>query len=112
VRAAAADAFAYAGWLYCAGLAPALAGAALLAYAVLSGRSLYPRWFAALNPALLFLLCASFRLAPAPVGGPLVIGSGNLVFLVFFAASTALLWNGGRYESPRVGPPAPQNFTA
>ena len=49
-----------------------------------------PRWFAALNPAVLFLLTTLFEWVPAPLGGPLVIGAGNLVFLVFFAASTAL----------------------
>jgi hypothetical protein len=96
VRSLGEHTFAYAGWLYYGGLAPALVGVALLPYAVLRGRTLYPRWFAALNPALLYLLSVGFRWVPAPLGGPLCAGTGNLVFLVFFAASTALLWNGGR----------------
>jgi hypothetical protein len=67
----------------------------LLAYAVLRKETLYPRWFAALNPALLFLLSTLFQWLPAPLGGLLVIGAGNLVFLVFFTVSTMLLWHGG-----------------
>jgi hypothetical protein len=105
VREAAERMFAYAGWLYYVGLAPSLVGAVLLAYAVLGKRTRYPRWFAALNPALLYPLSTLFQWLPAPLGGLLVIGAGNLVFLVYFAVSTALLWNGGRLEGSEAGPP-------
>ena len=88
--------FVYAGWLFYIGSAPALVAVVLLAYAVLAKDTRYPRWFAALNPALLYLASALFQWVPAPLGGLLVIGAGNLVFLLFFAVSTALLWNGGR----------------
>jgi hypothetical protein len=94
VQSAADAAFGYAGLLYYVGLVPALVGSALLGYAVLGGRTRYPRWFAGLNPAVLFLLAGSFRWASAPLGGLLAIGAGNLVFLCFFAVSTVLLWNG------------------
>src|SRR5262245_18005090 len=57
----------------------------------------------ALNPALLYPLTTLFRWLPAPLGGLLVIGAGNLVFLVYFAVSTALLWNGGRLEGSEAG---------
>src|SRR5262249_29216610 len=105
VREAAERMFAYAGWLYYVGLAPSLVGAVSLAYAVLGKRTRYPRWFAALNPALLYPLATVFQWLPAPLGGLLVIGAGNLVFLVYFAVSTALLWNGGRPEGPEAAPP-------
>jgi hypothetical protein len=105
VRAAVEGMFAYAGWLYYVGLAPALVGVVLLAYAVVRKRTRYPRWFAALNPALLYLLSILFQWLPAPLGGLLVIGAGNLVFLLFFAVSTALLWNGGKFEGSEAGPP-------
>lgn len=48
-----------------------------------------------MNPALLWLLSTGFRYVPAPLGGLLVIGSGNLIFLLFFTVSTAILWQGG-----------------
>jgi len=97
--------FSYAGRLYYLGLAPAFIGTVLLAYAVLRGLSRYPRWFAALNPAILFLLSTLFQYLPAPLGGLLVIGAGNLVFLLFFTVSTVLIWNGGKCEGTVVEPP-------
>src|SRR5262249_22524076 len=100
--------FAYAGWLYYIGLAPSLVGAVLLAYAVLRKRTCYPRWFAALNPALLYPLATLFQSLPAPLGGLLVIGAGNLVFFVFFDVSTALLWNEGSEAGPSNAMVMPQ----
>lgn len=101
------SAFGYFGLLFYAGLAPSALGTVLLAYAVLCRPTRYPRWFAALNPGLFYLLTWSFAWVPAPLGGLMVVGAGNLVFLTFFAASTALLRDGGRGESPAVGPPNP-----
>jgi hypothetical protein len=91
-------AFGYAWLLYFAAMVPAFVGCVLLAYAVLLKRTRYPRWFVLLNPALLFLVARSFQRVPAPLGGLLVIGAGNLVFLVFFAVSTRLLWDGGKQD--------------
>jgi hypothetical protein len=87
--------FHYFGLLFVASMPSAAIATALLAYAVIWKNTRYPRWFAAMNPALLFLLTRAFVWMPAPLGGLLIIGAGNIVFLLFFACSTALLWNGG-----------------
>jgi hypothetical protein len=107
VQAAAERTFAYAGALYHVGLAPSVVGVALLAWTVFRKRTRYPRWFLAFNPALLYALTMLFEQVPEPLGGLLVIGAGNLVFLCFFALSTVLLWNGGRREGPAVALPEP-----
>jgi hypothetical protein len=88
-------AFGYFGFLFLASMAPAAVASALLPFAVLWKPTRYPRWFAACNPALLYLLTMLFAWVPAPLGGMLVVGAGNMMFLVFFALSTTLLWNGG-----------------
>jgi hypothetical protein len=90
--------FHYFGWLFWIGMAPSAVACLLLAYAVLGKPTRYPRWFAACNPALLYLLTTLFSWVPAPLGGLLVAGGGNMMFLAFFACSTCLLWNGGREE--------------
>ena len=87
--------FQYFGLLFLAAMPPAAVATALLAYAVVRKETRYPRWFAAINPALLYLLTQGLAWVPAPLGGLLVVGAGNMTFLVFFASSTALLWNGG-----------------
>jgi len=97
--------FQYFGLLFLASMPPAAVATALLAYAVFWKDTRYPRWFAAINPALLYLLTRVFAWVPAPLGGPLVVGGGNLVFLLFFACSTALLWNGGLRGRSQVKPP-------
>jgi hypothetical protein len=94
--------FHYFGLLMVASMAPAAVASALLPYAILWKRTRYPRWFAACNPALLYVLTALFVWVPAPLGGLLVVGAGNMMFLVFFASSTALLWHGGRREESEV----------
>lgn len=101
VRAATEHAFAYAGLLYYGGLLPAAVGVAVLAYAVLRRQTRYARWFAAFNPAILFVITLAFRWIPAPLGGLLVIGAGNLAFLLFFAASTYALRGSAERGPPR-----------
>jgi hypothetical protein len=90
--------FAYAGLLYYVGLVPAFVGAGVLAYAIIAQRTHYPGWFVLLNPALLYFLSLAFRWMPAPFGGLLALSAGNLVFLVFFGASTIVLWDGGSWH--------------
>jgi hypothetical protein len=90
--------FRYFGLLFLASMPPAAVASVLLPYAILWKDTRYPRWFAACNPALLYLLATLFAWVPAPLGGLLVVGAGNMVFLVFFVCSTALLWNGGLCE--------------
>ena len=68
-----------------------LAGAAvvsvLLLFAVLSGRSLYPRWSVVVNPGILFLLRPLADFVPAPLGAIISGGYLNLVFVVFFSVN-------------------------
>ena len=96
VRSLCEQSFAYFGLLLVLGLIPSVAALGILAYAVLRRAARYPRWFVVCNPAVLYALAYPFRWMPAPLGGLLAIGTGNLVFLAFFALSTILLWNGGR----------------
>lgn len=86
----------YSGMLFIASALPALVGCTALAYAVLALPTRYPRWAVAFNPLVLFLGTLLFRFVPAPLGGLLSIGYGNILFLVFFAVSTKCLWHGGR----------------
>lgn len=86
----------YAGMLFVASALPSLVGCLALAYAVLFLPTRYPRWTVVFNPLVLFVFTLSFRFVPAPLGGLLHIGYGNILFFVFFTASTAVLWHGGR----------------
>jgi hypothetical protein len=98
------DLFQYAKAIYTLGLIPGFVGMALLGYAVLTGRTRYRRSFVIWNPGLLYVATYLFERLPAPMGGLLVIGAGNLVFLVFFAASVVVVWNGGRVGTVSGGP--------
>jgi hypothetical protein len=64
-----------------------LAGVAalVLLFVVLSGRSLYPRWTAVVNPGLLLLFKPLTRFIPSPLGAIISGGYLNLVFVVFFS---------------------------
>ncbi len=59
----------------------------LLLFAVLSGRSLYPRWSVVVNPGILLLLRPLADLIPAPLGAIVSGGYLNLMFVVFFSVS-------------------------
>ena len=72
---------------------PAYTGAVLLLFAVLFGRSIYPRWTALANFGLLSLLEPLATQAPAPLGAVLVGGYTNLSIAVFFLVSVASTWN-------------------
>jgi hypothetical protein len=70
----------------------------LSGYAILSGRSLYPRWFVVFNPlvvlaiySLVTFLAAS--MAPVLFSFTLAGNVYNLAITAFFVVSTALLWN-------------------
>ena len=80
----------------------ALVGFAWLAVAIARGKTLYPRWVALANP-LVCMLAASLidRVLPRPFK-LLLAGAGlSLGMLVFFALSTAVLWN-SRLSPPQV----------
>ena len=66
----------------------------VLGYLVAFRETHYPRWFVVLNPLVIQALTASVALvAPEPVRIALIVTAYNLSVLVFFAVSTALLWD-------------------
>lgn len=83
------------------------AGMFLLAISILTGRSAYPRWAAAvLNPVTPLLVAASGSLLPDPVGRWFYASVLNVGFLIIYTLSTTLLWNGGRAVGGIGGNPA------
>lgn len=71
----------------------------LLVVAIVSGRSLYPRWMALFNPiVLLGVIFASYFLLPS-VGVYLLPTAMNVAHFVFFALSLGVL-RGSGLESP------------
>jgi hypothetical protein len=83
----------YAGLIFLISWIPSLVGCLTLAYAVLARRTRYPRWSILFHPLVLYVFTLTFRFVPAPLGGLLYIGFGNIIFLIFFAASTIVLWH-------------------
>jgi hypothetical protein len=70
----------------------------LSAYAILSGRTLYPRWFLVFNPVVVLAAYALLvglisPIAPTLFSFTLVGNVYNLAMTTFFAVSTSLLWN-------------------
>ena len=70
-----------------------LFGGGLLLYAVVSGKSLFPRWTALVNPALLFLVSPLAQLIPAPIGLIVVGGYINIAMCLFFMVATVSTWS-------------------
>ena len=70
----------------------------LLGIVIALGRTAWPRWFAALaNPVSLVAIGMLIaRILPEPAHTWLDGAAFNLGWLVIYAVSTALLWNGGR----------------
>jgi len=75
---------------------PAYIGAVLLLFAVLFGRSVYPRWTILANFGLLSLLEPLASQVPTPLGAILVGGFTNLSIAVFFLVSVLSTWNAQR----------------
>lgn len=82
------------------GFVPAAFSLLLLPILILARTTHYPKWFALLSPGLIYLSTSAFIFVPAPIGGFLVMGSGSLSFLLFFVASTVVLWNKGEQTAP------------
>lgn len=95
VRDSYSAAMEYLGNMYYVGLALGLIRALLLIGLLLVGQTRYPRWFVLVNPSFLWFACFAFRYVPAPLGGALFIGSGNIAHLTFFVLSTIVLWHRG-----------------
>lgn len=67
----------------------------LMGYGVLSGRSLYPQWMVLFLPITIYVLRKPvLRVLPGRLGEIVRDSYDNFIFLVFFAASTIVLWNG------------------
>ena len=89
------------------GVVPIVCSLILLPILILSRTSLYPKWFAIVNPGLInAVVMFLFAFVPAPLGGFLVIGSGSLSFLLFFICSAIVLWNRGE-KAPLASGKAP-----
>lgn len=70
------------------------AGALLFAIGILSGRTLYPRWFAILSPlGTLLLTFGTGILLPAPYAGYILAPFGTWFMLVPNIAGALWLWN-------------------
>jgi hypothetical protein len=83
----------YSKLFYHAAEAAWLFGGGLLLYAVLAGKSLFPRWTALANPALIFLLQPLSEFIPAPIGLVVVGGYINIVMCIFFSVATVSTWS-------------------
>jgi hypothetical protein len=67
----------------------------MMLYGILTGRSLYPRWMVIFIPIIIYLLKAPVVWLLRGRLKELVNDSyDNIVLLVFFVLSTAVLWNG------------------
>jgi hypothetical protein len=81
---------------------PAYVCSALLLVAVLSGKSLYPRWTAATNFGVLSLLAPIAGIVPAPLGSILVGGFTNLSIATFFFVSLLSTWRASGMTRPEL----------
>lgn len=73
---------------------PAGIGSLVMFYAVISGRSLYPRWMVLSLPLLLYLLKTPVtRLIPGRLGELVADSYDNTVLFVFYVLSTCVLWS-------------------
>jgi hypothetical protein len=72
-------------------------GMFILAIAIGSGRSAYPRWAAiVINPVVPLAIAALGSTLPDPLGRWFYAAVLNVGFFIVYALSTLLLWNGGR----------------
>ncbi len=81
--------------------APIAVATILFIYALLKGRSHYPRWILPLFPTFPFLI-EGLLLRPLEGTWLTILGGGflNLIMLLFYAASTIALWRGGEKAEP------------
>ena len=70
-----------------------LAGSALFAFAVFTRDTAYPRWGGLLNPVFLMVVGNGLALLSPLLTDFLVVWMPNLAHVLFFAFSTAALWN-------------------
>jgi len=68
-------------------------GSLLFLVAVLSGKTLFPRWVVILTPLVSPLLQTYVEMIPAPLGGFIRPAWGTLWFTALFLAATVFSWN-------------------
>lgn len=72
-----------------------LALSAIFVWIVATGRSSYPRWFAACNPILLVIVCFIIYFVIPSIGGYLMPIAMNVAHFVLFGVSLLLMKNDG-----------------
>ena len=65
---------------------PTAIGLILFAVLIVMGKTLYPRWFVLLTPAVTIFAGSLWTRIPQPLRIVLFGGWNNLVFVIFFAA--------------------------
>lgn len=72
-----------------------VAASILFSVLVASGRTLFPAWMAAINPVTMTVAWLLLkRILPQPVRDHTEGAGFNIAYLIFFACTTATLWNG------------------
>jgi hypothetical protein len=79
------------------------AAATLLIYLILSGKTVYPKWFVAFSPLVVFAALVMFTgLFPDNIRVYLAVASANITFVIFFSASTLLALRLPEENKPQI----------
>ena len=78
-----------------------LALSALYVWLVATGRTSYPRWFAAVNPILVVAACFALWAAVPSIGGYFMPIAMNVAHFVLFGGSLLLMRNATDASAPR-----------
>ncbi len=76
-------------------------GSVWLLVAIMSGRTLFPRWMVVLTPLIVPLTQPLIEMLPAPFGGFIRPAWGTTLFTLLFLAATLITWNVNLYSNQR-----------